>query len=203
MSAPDLEKRVRATMKALMQLRDRDLPKKVGAAAVSQVKQNFRKGGIDGKPWDDTYRRRLSFNGTEGKYGPLLSRTNTLMSRNVYEAKPGRVLLKNEQPYALIQNDGGMIRVTAKMKRYFWYRYIQTRGSLRKTKSGKNRTSSYNRGLSREAEFWRGMALKRVNSSIRIPARKFMGDSKELTQVVNRTIAKQLQLFVEKYGKST
>lgn len=190
-------------MKALVHLRDRVLPVTVGRAAVAQVKDNFRKGGIDGRQWAEPYRRKLSFNGTAGKYGPLLSGTNTLMNANDYKPEKGRVLIVNERPYAELQNNGGTITVTARMKGYFWYRYKQAKGNIRLTKSGKKRKGSYNEGLSREAEFWRNMALKRVGSTIRMPARKFLGESRSMTDVINKTIAKELQKFAEQYGKST
>lgn len=203
MSAPDFEQRVRTILDELYKLRNRTLPVKVGEAALAKVRDNFRKGGIDGTKWKEPYRRKLSFNGAAGKYGPLLSETSTLMAANEYVARPGKVLLKNEKPYAIIQNDGGTIRVTAKMKKYFWYRYKQVTGSMTRTKKGKVGNNQYNRTLNREAEFWKGMALKRVNSVIRMPARKFLGQSRELNDVVNKTIADELTAFVLKYGKSS
>lgn len=203
MSAPDIERQIKQTLKAMTHLRDRVLPVKVGRAAVSHVKENFRKGGIDGKPWQEPYRRKLAFNGSAGKYGPLLSGTNSLMSANNYKTETGRVIIQNPTPYAEVHNDGGLIRVTAKMKRYFWAKHIEARGSIRRTKSGKQRKSKYNEGISREAAFWRNMALKRVGSTIRMPARKFLGESRGMTDIVNKTIAKELKNFAENYGKST
>jgi phage gpG-like protein len=201
--APNIKREIEASLKALVHLRDRVLPVKVGRAAVAQVKDNFRKGGIDGNEWDEPYRRRLSFNGTAGRYGPLLSGTNTLMDANRYEPQKGRVVVKNELPYAEIQNDGGTIRVTAKMKRFFWAKHIEAKGSMRLTKSGRKSRGKYNQALSREAEFWRNMALKKVGSTVRMPARKFLGESRSLTDVVNKTIAKELDNFVKNYGKSS
>lgn len=202
MSAPDIGKQIRQTLNAMNRLRDRVLPVKVGVAAVAQVKDNFRKGGFDGQKWDEPYRRRLSFNGAAGKYGPLLSGTNSLMSANAYKPQPGKVMLYNPKPYALIQNEGGMIKVTAKMKRYFWYRHRQAAGNARKTKGGKKSKSQYNQAVNREADFWKAMALKRTGSTIRIPARKFLGESREMRQLVNKIISKELQLFIQNYGKS-
>lgn len=202
MSAPDFEKRVLRILNAMNNLYNRKLPVKVGAVAVAQVKENFRQGGIDGVKWDEPYRRKLSFNGAAGKYGPLLSSTGTLRSANKYKASPGKVLIENRMPYASIQNEGGLIRVTAKMKRFFWAKHIEAKGSIRQTKSGKQSKGSYNEGLSREAAFWRNMALKRVGTYIRIPHRKFLGESRKLNDAINKTIANELQKFVQEYGKS-
>lgn len=63
--------------------------------------------------------------------------------------------------YAAIHNDGGEIRVTKKMKRYFWHKYYEATGSFGRRKNGEKRKDKRTVQLTGEAEFWKFMALKR------------------------------------------
>lgn len=212
--APDIEKEIRQALRRLEAVRDRRLPVAVGTEAVEYVRGNFRAGGIDGRKWKEPLRRALSFHGAEGRYGPLLSRTDTLMGATRKRTGPGRVVIENRQPYAAIHNAGGTVAVTARMKKYFWWRYLQIEGSKggkgrrplsgRYTvrKDGRRGDNKYNRSMGREAQFWKAMALKRVGSRIRIPQRMFIGDTKGLRRVVDEAINKELQQYVKDYGRS-
>lgn len=200
MPAPNLKAEIQAGLNELIRIRDRVLPVKVGRAAVSHVKENFRKGGFDGRKWADPYRKKLGFKGREGKYGTLLSGNNHLMNSNEYKPQPGQVVIQNPVEYAALQNDGGPIIVTAKMKRFFWAKHIEAKGQLRLTKRRKIGKSKHNQSLSREAEFWKNMALKKVGSQIRMPKRQFMGNNAELEKIINTVIATELLNFTNNYG---
>ena len=182
-----------SAVKDLRHLRDRVLPVKVGRNAVSYVKSNFRKGGYNGRQWASPYRRKLSFSGSAGQYGTLLSRTDSLMNATNARPEVAKVYIENPTAYATIHNDGGTITVTARMKRYFWYRHIQSKGI-----SSRNRKKTE---LSAEAQFWRNMALKKVGSSIHMPRRQFIGDNSELNKIVQRTIDRELKLFIQQHGR--
>lgn len=217
MPAPNLKAEIQAGLNELIRIRDRVLPVKVGTAAVAHVKENFRSGGFAGQKWADPYRKKLGFKGREGKYGTLLSGNNHLYSsteKDVKSVKPGQVIIKNATRYAAIHNAGGTITVTARMKRYFWIRYMEIVGSegneskgykpiasqLKLTKRGKIGKSKHNQSLSREAEFWKNMALKKVGSQIRMPKRQFMGSNAELEKIINTVIATELLNFTKNYG---
>ena len=62
-------------------------------------------------------------------------------------------------PYAAIHNDGGEIKVTARMKRFFWHKYHEATGSFGRKKNGERRNDKRTVQLSTEAEFWKHMAL--------------------------------------------
>jgi len=71
-------------------------------------------------------------------------------------------------PYAAIQNNGGTITVkmTDKMRKYFWYMYKQT---------GKG--------------MWKGLALtKKETLTIKIPQRQFIGNSDTLDKNIDKYI---------------
>lgn len=75
-------------------------------------------------------------------------------------------------PYASIHNEGGKITVTAKMKRYFWAKFMQTKD-----------------------ESWRRMALMKVGKVITMPERRFIGDGPDTQRIIREAIDRNLQQF--------
>lgn len=177
MPVPDLQGIIQAKVNELILLKDRKLPVKVGVKVQASIRQNFRKGSFYGTPWEQPLRRKVGFSGPDN--GPLTSGDNHLMLSCEYIPFPGKVLFQNRLVYAPIHNYGGEITVTKKMKGYFWGRYRKAGG--------------YNKGkMSKEAEFWRNMAVKKVGSTIRIPQRQFMGEHPEVTKIVLDIINQEL-----------
>lgn len=74
--------------------------------------------------------------------------------------------------YASVHNEGGRITVTAKMKRFFWYKYKQTKD-----------------------EGWKRMALMKTGRVITIPQRQFIGDGPDTQRIIRAVIDKNLQKF--------
>ncbi len=101
------------------------------------------------------------------------------------------------EPYAAIHNEGGEIKVTAKMKRYFWAKYYETSGAFGRRKDGTLRQDKRNARLTDEAEMWRCMALMRVGSTIKIPKRQFLGASPEVETAVRTIIEENLAEYVK------
>jgi phage gpG-like protein len=99
--------------------------------------------------------------------------------------------------YAAIHNEGGEITVTAKMKKFFWKKYILTVGRFGRKKNGGIRKDKRTVQLSSEAEFWKFMALKKVGSKIVIPRRQFVGTSPEVENTVKEIISKNLNEYFE------
>lgn len=95
-------------------------------------------------------------------------------------------------PYAGIHNEGGTIKVTAKMKRFFWHKYMSTTGAFGRKKNGEKRNDKRTRQLSSEAEFWKLMALMKVGKEIKIPRRRFLGISPEVEKIVREIIEENL-----------
>lgn len=203
MSAPNINKEVKKAVNALLALQRRTLPVKVGTTAVNMFKDNFTEGGFFGQTWEEPIRRKLSFNGARGKNGTLLSGSSHLMRSFEKNIKtPGRVVIRNPVEYAAIHNDGGTITVTAKMKRYFMAKFIETKGSMSRTKKGKLGKNKRNQGLSREAQFYLAMAHKQEGSQIRMPKRRFMGNHPVLTKKISDIIYNELKKFIDDYGRN-
>lgn len=186
MPAPNLQLEVQKKLQELLRLTNRVLPVKVGRAVRDSVRENFRKGGFYGTPWQAPLRTQLGIGGPG--YGPLLSGTNHLMMSTDYIPGEGRVIIQNTLVYAPIHNDGGSITVTAKMKGFFWSQHYKARGDAKE--------------LSTEAQFWRNMALKKVGSQIKIVQRQFLGEHPEVNRIVSEIVNKELTNFISN-GMST
>ena len=200
MPAPDIQKQVENAVRRLNTLYTRTLPVKVGTKAVSLTKKRFSDSTFNGRAWQEPYRRKLSFKGAQASYKTLLSGTNHLRDVTYFKPEPGKVYIRNQVDYAQIHNEGGSIKVTAKMKRYFWYRYSAAKGARLTKKRGGLRKTKGNEALTREALFWRNMALKREGSLIRMPRRHFFGPDANMSKEIRKIIERELQLFVKNYG---
>lgn len=200
MSSPNIEEQVKRAVAGLNRLYTRTLPVKVGTKAVSLTKQRFTDSAFNGRKWQEPYRRKLSFKGTQASYKTLLSGTNHLRDSTYFKPEPGKVYIRNQVDYAQIHNEGGTIKVTAKMKRYFWYRYAAAKGARLVKKQGGLRKTKGNEALTREAMFWRNMALKREGSAIRMPRRHFFGPDANMEKEIRKIIEREMQLFIKNYG---
>lgn len=153
-----------------------------GVESVKFFKDSFLKGGFtDGSldPWPDSK-------------GPLVGK-RTLYKRgilmrsiHVSSSTDKRVVITSDTDYSDIHNNGGKIPVTAAMKRYFWAQYYRHGGGKAKGK-GKKATTDNAR-----AEWCKKMALMPVGSTISIPKRQFMGESKTLMAQLDRMFAEEI-----------
>jgi phage gpG-like protein len=140
--------------------------------------RNFTRKAFFSQPWKP--RRNADAKGS------LLMVSGHLRRSMRSQVKGKSVVFTSSLPYASLHNEGGTLKVTAKMKKYFWFKYSQAAGSIKTLKSGKRSTSQRNLRVSREAEMWKAMALMKVGSKITIPRRRFIGDAPEVRRVVGR-----------------
>jgi len=82
--------------------------------------------------------------------------------------------------YAEIQNEGGEIPITPKMRRYFWAMYYKAGGGVKGMKPD---------DVPNLAKMWLSMAITK-ETKIKIPKRQFIGDS--------ATLERQLVTYMEK-----
>lgn len=110
------------------------------------------------------------------------------------------VVFFSDLPYAGIHNEGGEIRVTKRMKRYFRAKFYEAQGGFVRKRGTPTRALSdggfyawtSKMSLGPEAEFWRFMALKKEGSTITIPRRQFLGTSPEVEQAVRKIVEDNL-----------
>ena len=80
------------------------------------------------------------------------------------------VTWETSEPYAAVHNYGGTITVTAKMKKFFWYKHKATKDDA-----------------------WKWMALMKVGTKITIPQRQFLGDHPQVRKRAEAVIQRNLQ----------
>jgi phage gpG-like protein len=107
------------------------------------------------------------------------------------------VAFRSGNPSAQIHNEGGDIKVTPKMKRFFWAKYYELSGKIKYKKSGEKSQSRSAVKLSDDAAFFRNMALMPVGSKIHIPKRQFIGHAPEVDKRVKTIYDRNLKNNLE------
>lgn len=147
--------------------------------------QNFEREGFFAEKWQ---RRHSPLR----PGGHILVDTGKLRQSIKSRSDAESITFYSDLPYAGIHNEGGEIKVTARMKRYFWHRYYEAQGGFGRKKNGELRQDKRNRQLGTEAEFWRAMALMKEGKAIKIPKRQFLGMAPEVEKDVRDIIEKNL-----------
>jgi len=129
--------------------------KSVEDFVLDDIKKNIENKSFDGKHWLDTYMK------SSGS-GSLANNMKAYTIGNTTH-------ITNNLSYAKIQNEGGKIRVTDKMKSYFWYMYKKTQN-----------------------EKWKRMAIMKKQFIV-IPARPFLNNSFEFNNKVKEDINKHIK----------
>ena len=121
------------------------------------------------------------------------------------EIRESSIVFLSDHPAAAIHNEGGEIKVTAKMKRFFRAKFYESQGGFGRKKGDPNRPTlpdgafyawTSKMSLNTISEFWRIMALMKVGSTIKIPQRKFLGTSPEVEAAVRAIIEENLNEYI-------
>ncbi len=166
--------------KEIAKLLKNKLPRIVGKVAVDHFKENFTKGGfVDNglKKWDDPKRLNAEGDSAGDKYGTLLSARNELYESINYSVNGYTITLRSDKEYAEIHNNGGDIQIpiTDKMRRFAWFKHSE---AVEESGDKKMKT------------MWKGLALTaKTELNVKIPQRQFIGQSKEMDDIVNNRIA--------------
>ena len=154
---------------------------------MDEFDRNFDRQAFFSRSWQ---RRKSPINARyKTLHGPQATLRRSLKAR----VENGAVVFSSDLPYAAIHNEGGEIRVTPRMRRFFWAKYYAARGSFGYRKDGRKRQNKRNAYLTEEAAFWRAMALKPVGSSIQMPRRQFLGTHPKLEQLVREIIEENVE----------
>lgn len=151
--------------------------------------RNFEREAFFSEGWQ---RRQSPVRGD----GHLLVDTGSLRRSLGSEQSGSSVVFRSEHPAASIHNEGGEIRVTERMKRYFWHKYYESLGSFGRRKDGTLRKDKRNSHLSEVADFYRAMALKKTGSTVKIPKRQFLGASPEVEKTVREIIEENIEEYI-------
>lgn len=134
--------------------------------------QNFERQGFFSQKWQ---RRRSPVRGD----GHILVASGQLRQSIKSRSDDVSITFYSDLPYAAIHNAGGEIRVTARMKRFFWHKHRESSGEV--------------------AEFWKHMALMKEGKTIKIPRRQFLGMAPEVEREVRQIIEQNLSDYFEHY----
>ena len=152
---------------------------------TDEFDRNFERQGFFSQKWA---RRKSPMR----PGGSILIDTGGLRRSVQSQSTDSSITFNSSHPAAAIHNEGGEIKVTRKMKSYFWYKYYEATGSFGRKKNGERRRDKRTVQLSTEAEFWKLLALMKVGSSIKIPKRQFLGTAPEVEKTVTEIIEENL-----------
>lgn len=159
--------------------------KDVKTELMDEFDRNFERKAFFDKSWPQT---KLI-----NRKGSMMARTNNL--RRGYRAKiqGEKIAFSNSLPYASIQNEGGEIIVTAKMKKYFWAMYYQAAGGITyNIKSREAAKTKRNERLSIEARQFKALALMPIGKKITIPSRRVIGDHPKVKEIIQNIVGSHL-----------
>lgn len=143
--------------------------------------RNFERKAFFDQPWKP---RRSQRSGR----GSLLLVSGKLRRsiRPMEDLSAGSVTWTSSELYADIQNNGGAITVTRKMKKYAWFRYYELVPHIQYKKNGELSQRKQNLTIAAEAEMWKAIALMKPGSKIQIPKRQFIGDHPQVHIIIER-----------------
>ena len=185
LSLNDLEKRFKQVLNAM--------PTVMGQAAVTHFQENITKR--QGLPTGGALQRFKGrvFEGRPRGKGILNDTGNLVDSIKIISRSQNCVevgIRPTEMPYAQVHQEGGQIPITQKMRKFFWAQYYQHASSAGRSR-GKRAIST-----SKEANFWKAMALKRKNTTINIPKRQFMDATPDLEKAILRVIKTEMDQLI-------
>jgi len=120
--------------------------------------------------------------------GSVMARTNNLRRGYRSRIEGEKIAFSNSLPYASIHNEGGEIKVTQKMKKYFWAMYYQATGSQRHNVRRTASNSARNQRLSIKAQQWKSLALMPIGKMIKIPSRRVIGPHPKIQEIITDVV---------------
>lgn len=163
----------------------RRILKDIQVEMSDEFDRNFERQGFFSEAWQ---RRKSPIRGG----GSILIDSGELRRSIKSRTTETSIVFYSDLSYASIHNEGGEIKVTRKMKRYFWHKYYEASGSFGRKKNGEARKDKRTVQLGTEAEFWKCMALMKEGRTIKIPRRQFLGHSPEVEQAVRDIIEENI-----------
>ncbi|MBS7234210.1 hypothetical protein KHA90_24720 [Flavobacterium psychroterrae] len=147
--------------------------------------RNFERKAFFTKKWSGTK--------LPNQRGSLLARSGKLRRSIMSKQDGSSVTWSSSLPYATINNEGGEIIVTAKMKSFFWAMFYKANGAITTKKKADNsvvaRENDRNKKLTAEAQQWKNLALQKVGAKMKIEKRQFIGDHPIVRQRIEDVVS--------------
>ncbi len=163
---------------------------------ADEFDKNFERKGFFDQAWSPTKHTKST--------GSLMMRTGALRRSIKASVSGSQIKFTSSEPYASLHNDGGAVKVTVKMKRFFWAMHRVALGKSHSTASGRKRTKKAAERYNKEAAQWKSLALKKVGTTINVTKRQFIGWHNSLTpgikHIVETRLDEALADIAKKYG---
>lgn len=147
---------------------------------TDEFDKNFERKAFFDKPWDSTK--------IPNRRGSVMMRTGKLRRSVRSKQSNNDITWSSSLPYASLQNEGGEIIVTEKMKRFFWAMFYKATGAVSKTKKGDTRNNQRNKKLTEEAATWKALALQKVGAKMKVKQRQFIGEHPQVRQRIEHIV---------------
>lgn len=134
----------------------------VRAKLADEFDKNFERKAFFDKRWSEAK--------MVGNRGSLMMRSGKLRGSINAKVRGNSIVFTSNMPYAALHNEGGTIKVTQKMKKFFWAKYIE---------AGK-------KGI--QAEQFKALALKKVGDTISIEQRQFIGEHPQVIKAIEKIV---------------
>lgn len=160
---------------------------------LDEFDRNFSRRAFFDRPWPGRK--------SPGKGDKLLDNTGHGRHSIRGTIRPNGVEFSTDTPYMGLHNRGGKIKITPRMRKFFWCMHYKNAGGI--THSIRTRQANdtqRNRTLSAKAQFWKNMALTR-KKHLTIPQRQFIGDHPRVRQVTREVIHDNLQSAFRELAK--
>lgn len=139
---------------------------------------NFERKAFFNEKWKET---RMP-----NQKGSLMARSGNLRKSIQSHQTDTTITWSSSLPYASIHNQGGQIKVTPKMKSFFWAMFYN---------SGGKEAEQEGNTLTQEQQAWKYMALTPVGNVINIPQRQFIGNNPEVNRLIEQVFEDNKQAF--------
>ena len=169
-------------------------PRFVAIESKNFFKDGFKKGGWTDKSFQEWKPRKSPLGGQKVLIGKDNTK-NLMQSIRTVEKNQNRVRTGSDLEYAETHNEGAEITVTANMKKFWWAKYDELSGKVKKTNTGKMSRAKANLRANAKAEYCKNMALMKVGSKIKIPKRQFIGESQTLMKQFDEWFAAEVEKF--------
>lgn len=162
---------------------------------LEEFDQNFARKAFFDKSWPEVK--------MPVKRGTLMMRSGALRRSVRARSIPNGAGFSSSLPYAKIQNEGGKIKITVKMQKFFWAMYYSLAGKVVYSVKGKKAANTkQNKALSVQAGYWKALALKKVGSMLTIQQRQFIGHHPQVDIIVKRVTDDNFQEFNKELKKT-
>lgn len=153
---------------------------------TDEFDKNFERKAFFDKAWENTK--------IPNRKGSLMMRSGKLRRSVRSKQTNNDITWSSSLPYASLQNEGGEIIVTEKMKRFFWAMYYKATNAVRydvKTKTAV--LDKRGMKLSQEAGIFRALALQKVGTKMKIKQRQFIGDHPQVRQRIEHVVDRNMK----------